>query len=170
MPPACLRLRSSSPCDREINHASQQTRSSTPSTIPDFGPDPLLQAQEAAAPAAVDAFGTPILNFNGQGFTNVNPPDTVGDVGPDRYVQMINGSGGSLVRIYNKSTGATIGNQFSLDNLATGGACTSGAGDPIVLYDQAANRWMLSEFAGSGNHLCVYVSKTAGSGRAVLVL
>ena len=123
-----------------------------------------MQAQEEAGPATPDAFGTPILNFNGQGYTPVNPPDTVGDVGTNHYVQMINGSGGSLVRIYNKTTGATIGNQFSLDNLATSGACTSGAGDPIVLYDQAANRWMLSEFAASGNHLCVYVSKTADPG------
>ena len=30
-----------------------------------------------------------------------------------------------------------------------------------MLYDQAANRWFLSEFADGGNHLCVYVSKTA---------
>ena len=147
--------------DREINPRLSTHSVFDPEYNPDYGPDPLLQVQEDAGPAAVDAFGTPILNFNGQGFTNVNPPDTVGDVGLDRYVQMINGSGGALVRIYNKTTGATIGNQFSLDNLATGGACTSGAGDPIVLYDQAANRWMLSEFAASGNHLCVYVSKTA---------
>ncbi|MEZ4770350.1 MAG: carboxypeptidase-like regulatory domain-containing protein [Caldilineales bacterium] len=150
--------------DREINPRLSTHTVFDPEYNPDFGPDPLLQAQEAAGPAAPDAFGTPILNFNGQGYTFVNPPDTVGDAGTNHYVQMINGGGGALVRIYNKSTGATIGSQFALDNLAPSGACTSGAGDPIVLYDQAANRWLLSEFAGSGNHLCVYISKTADPG------
>ncbi len=150
--------------DREINPRLATNTVFDPDYNPDYGPDPLLQAQEDAGPAAVDAFGTPILNFNGQGYTFVNPPDTVGDVGPSHYVQMINGSGGAAVRLYNKTTGAPIGNTFSLDNLATGGACANGAGDPIVLYDQAANRWMLSEFAGSGNHLCVYISRTADPG------
>ena len=150
--------------DREINPRISTHTVFDPEYNPDYGPDPLLQAQEEAGPAAVDAFGTPILNFNGQGFTGVNPPDTVGDVGPGHYVQMINGSGGALVRIYNKSTGAPIGSQFSLDNLAPGGACASGIGDPIVLYDQAADRWLLSEFASSGNHLCVYISTSANPG------
>ena len=108
--------------------------------------------------AQPNAFGTPLLNFNGQGYTGVNPPDTVGDVGPGQYIQMINGGGGALVQIYNKATGAPIGSQFALNDLATGGPCQSGLGDPIVLYDKLADRWLLSEFASSGNHLCVYVS------------
>ena len=38
----------------------------------------------------------------------------------------------------------------------------SGFGDPIVLYDRFAERWMLSEFSSSGNNrLCVYVSQTS---------
>ena len=146
--------------DREINPRLSTKASINPDYNPDLGPDALLSVQEGAPEAEPNAFGTPILNFNGQGFTGVNPPDTVGDVGTGHYVQMINGGGGSLVRIYNKNTGAPIGNQFALDNLAPSGPCQSGAGDPIVLYDQAANRWLLTEFAGSGNHLCVYVSRT----------
>ncbi|MFZ1699723.1 MAG: hypothetical protein WBO10_01545 [Pyrinomonadaceae bacterium] len=122
--------------------------------------DPLLVRQLEAPQAAPNAFTTPILSFNGQGYTNLNPPDTVGDVGPNHYVQSINGSGGSVVQIYNKSTGATIGSQFFMDGLSPGGNCASGAGDPIVLYDQAADRWLLSEFSGSGNQLCVYISQT----------
>ncbi|MCB0206806.1 MAG: hypothetical protein KDH89_18460, partial [Anaerolineae bacterium] len=151
--------------DREINPRLSTHTVFNPDYNPDFGPDPLLQAQKTAGPASPDAFGTPILNFNGQGFTNVNPPDTVGDVGTSHYVQMINGSGGALVRIYNKNTGAPIGSQFALDSLAPSGPCQNGAGDPIVLYDQAANRWLLSEFTPPGqNHLCVYISKTADPG------
>ena len=30
----------------------------------------------------------------------------------------------------------------------------------VVLYDELAGRWMMSEFSNSGNRLCVYVSQT----------
>ena len=76
----------------------------------------------------------------------------------NHYVQMINGSGGALVQIYDKATGAPIGSQFALNDLATSGPCQTGLGAPIVLYDKLADRWLLSETAQSDNHLCVYVS------------
>lgn len=119
--------------------------------------DPLVAIQQAAPEAAPNAFTTPILSVNGIGFTGVNPPDTVGDVGPNHYVQSINGSSGAVVRIFDKTTGAPVGVQFSMEGLGTGN-CATGLGDPIVLYDSSANRWMLSEFSSSGNRLCVYVS------------
>ena len=123
------------------------------------GVDPLLKSQQKS-PAATDlAFLTPILNFNGQGFTNVNPPDTVGDVGPNHYIQIINGGGGGIMKIYDK-TGNTLAGPTALDTLGTG-ACANGLGDGIVLYDQMADRWMLSEFSGSSNALCVYISNGA---------
>ena len=122
--------------------------------------DPLISLQQRTLEAAPNAFTTPILSVNGIGFTGVNPPDTVGDVGPNHYVQSINGSSGSVVRLFDKTTGAAVGTQFSMEGLGTGN-CASGAGDPIILYDNAANRWMLSEFSGAGNRLCVYVSTTA---------
>ena len=144
--------------DREINPRLSYNSVVDPNFNPVGGPDPLLGVQESAPAAQPNAFGTPLLNFNGQGYTGVNPPDTVGDVGPGQYIQMINGGAGALVQIYNKATGAPIGSQFALNDLATGGPCQSGLGDPIVLYDKLADRWLLSEFASSGNHLCVYVS------------
>src|SRR5262249_8261612 len=42
-----------------------------------------------------------------------------------------------------------------------GGVCQSnGDGDPVVLYDQMANRWLVSQFAGSGvpTDECIAVS------------
>jgi hypothetical protein len=120
-------------------------------------PDPLLAAQEAVLAEAVivqdTGFATPIFNFNGQGFSGVNPPDTVGDVGKDHYIQMINAT---RVAIYDKTTGDLVIPPFNLSAL---GGCATGSGDPIVLYDQLADRWFLSEF-GSGNSLCTYVSQT----------
>jgi hypothetical protein len=105
-----------------------------------------------------DAF-VPGLNFEGIAFTTGWPPDTVGDVGPNHYIQMVNAS---VFQIWDKS-GNSLAGPTQLDTLWTiGGNCANGRGDPIVLYDHLANRWLMSEFAGSGlNHLCIYISKTA---------
>ena len=124
------------------------------------GLDPLLDRQFAAPPAFDRLFTTPTVNFAGQGFSGVNPPDTVGDVGPSYYIQLINGPGGSLAVIYNKADATVAAGPFALDSLGSG-SCGTGAGDPIVLYDRLAGRWVLSEFSSSGNNLCVYVSQTA---------
>jgi hypothetical protein len=35
-----------------------------------------------------------------------------------------------------------------------------GFGDPVVLYDPMADRWLLAEFPSSGNNMCIYISKT----------
>jgi len=59
---------------------------------------------------------------------------------------MINGSGGAVLKIYNKTTGATIAGPTALDSLGTG-SCASGLGDPVVLYDQAAGRWLCRPLA-----------------------
>jgi fibronectin type 3 domain-containing protein len=105
------------------------------------------------------ALSTPTTNFAGQGYTGVNPPDTVGDVGPNYYIQSINGGGGALYVIYNKN-GTVAAGPFSMESLGTG-QCGSGLGDPIILYDELAGRWMISEFSNAGNQMCVYVSQTS---------
>jgi hypothetical protein len=121
------------------------------------GPDPLLALQEATAPRAPDALGHPTLNISGQGFTGSVPPDTVGDVGASHYVQMVNGDGGASFAVYNK-TGGLVAGPFALDVLGAA-PCDVGRGDPIVLYDALADRWLLSELASLAT-LCVYVSQT----------
>ena len=122
--------------------------------------DPLLELQERAAmPENTRAFDAPILNFDGQGFSGVNPPDTVGDIGIDYYIQSINAGGGATYVIYNKSDGSVAAGPLDMDVLGTG-ICSGGLGDPIILYDEPAGRWMISEFSGNGNALCVYISQT----------
>ncbi len=107
------------------------------------------------------AFSPPDLDFAGIAFTGAFPPDTVGEVGPDHYIQMVNdGLGGSSFAVFDKS-GNLLAGPTSLESLWTaGGACALGRGDPIVLYDRDADRWLMSEIASSGNHLCVYISIT----------
>ena len=56
---------------------------------------------------------SPIVVFEGVGVTNSAPPDTVGAVGPNDYVQIVNGSG---VRIFDKD-GTPRGPAFKLSTL-----------------------------------------------------
>ena len=143
--------------DREVNPRMNSADSVTAYSEYEGGLDPLLAVQANAPDRAIDAFDTPIVNIAGQGFTGANPPDTVGDVGLNHYIQAVNGSG-SDIQIYDK-TGTPIGSVFSLDSLGSGN-CASGLGDPIILYDRLADRWMLTEFSDNGNQLCVYISQT----------
>lgn len=107
------------------------------------------------------AFATPLFNVAGQAYSGVMPPDPAGDVGTTHYVQAINGNSGALYRIYDKS-GAAVTGTLSLEALGMGGACASGAGDPIVLFDELANRWLLTEFSSNaGRSVCIYLSQYA---------
>lgn len=102
------------------------------------------------------------LSINGQGYTSVNPADPCLDVGPNHVIQMINGGSGAYFRIYDKN-GNPLGAQTYMDNFvnAIGAGFTyNGLGDPIVLYDALADRWLMSEFATSGNRMIVAVSTT----------
>lgn len=103
-------------------------------------------------------------NFNIFGF-RVNPPDPVGDVGPKHYVEMVN----LAYAVYDKSGNLLLGpvdtgtlwQDFPIED------CTDPSGDPIVVYDQLVNRWILSQFTTRGLddptlpfYDCVAISKT----------
>jgi hypothetical protein len=94
----------------------------------------------------------PILNFDGIPFPGVGcncaPPDTNGAVGLTQYVQMVNEG----YQVFDKATGNSVLGPNSISSLWSGfgGACENGgAGDPVVLYDQLANRWVISQFAST---------------------
>src|SRR5207302_6944696 len=44
-----------------------------------------------------------------------------------------------------------------------GGVCEGGFGDPVVVYDQLANRWLISQFAGTSipTDECIAVSTSS---------
>src|ERR1044071_6450969 len=107
--------------------------------------------------------GTPVdPNFR------VAPPDTTGDVGPNHYVQWVN----LRYAVYtltrdasNNITGFNLVPGFPKNGNVIwqgfGGRCESdNDGDPIVQYDQFADRWILTQFAVSGTPYtqCVAVS------------
>ena len=107
--------------------------------------------------------GTPVDPAN-----RVAPPDTTGDVGPNHYVQWVN----LRYAVYTLTRDAS--NQITAFNLVAGfpkngnviwqgfgGRCQSdNDGDPIVQYDQLADRWILTQFAVSATPYtqCVAVS------------
>jgi uncharacterized repeat protein (TIGR01451 family) len=109
-------------------------------------PDPALQTGGSA-----DAAPPPNQTFAGNGNNenspfSVNPPDTVGDVGPSHYVQMVN----LVYSVYSKTGTRLLGplNNNTIWLGFAGSACQiHNWGDPIVLYDQGADRWLLSQFA-----------------------
>src|SRR5256885_7343595 len=134
-------------------------------------PDPALQT---AAPALL--VPTTSTNFDGvgQGFSgpagtftvNSAPPDTNGDVGPNHYVQIVNTDFAG----FNK-TGTALFGPVPINTLWSGfgGGCqTNNDGDPVVVYDPIANRWVISQFSVTGANgttvpflQCVAVSQTA---------
>jgi len=131
-----------------------------------FGFDPLAELQNARTFRGGSGVDIQSVNRDGVDFTGVNPSDTVGDVGINFYVQMVNGGGGvggTQVLIVDKTDGSTVSN-FSLADLAAGSGtgCGVGRGDPIVAFDQSAasneGRWMISEM--TSDSICVYVSQT----------
>jgi hypothetical protein len=131
-----------------------------PGPVPERGP--VLADEGFAGDAAVQAevaplaIGAPVQNFEGLGQQDnfnvlarrVNPPDPVGDVGPNHYVEMIN----LVFGVYSKTGERLLGPvdlgalwaNFPIED------CTDESGDPIVLYDQTTDRWLLTQFTTRG--------------------
>lgn len=123
--------------------------------------DPLVAKQaNVKVDKSVQRSANVKVNMDGLGFSGVNPPDPTGDIGLNYYIQSINGGGGALFSIHDKKDGTVVADSLSMAALHTGD-CESTRGDPIVLFDEQANRWMLTEFANPGiNKLCVLISQT----------
>src|SRR5215510_375672 len=137
-----------------------------PGFKPGHIPDSVHQRTAIAAPAALAPavnLGFDGLGSGSLGFTvNSAPPDTNGAVGATQYVQWVNSS----FAVFNKSTGALIAGPTAGNSLwaGFGGGCqTNNDGDPIVLYDKLADRWVFSQFSVSTTPFlqCIAVSTTS---------
>jgi len=145
------------------------------------GPDPLRQTDAQPIPGAA-ATAQPSLNFPGLSDDDnsaiiggrIVPPDTEGDIGPNHYVQWIN----LIVGVWNigrDGSGAPIsatlasgfpkaGNAFwaGFTGSTAADACrTNNNGDPIVLYDHLAGRWLVSQFSINQGVQCFAISQTS---------
>src|SRR5437762_1236216 len=133
-------------------------------------PDPVIQKSHVSTlDLLAPSLPAPLRNFNGIPFPGVGcncaPPDTNGAVGQTQYVQIVNEG----FQVFDKATGSSLLGPNSISSIWTGfgGACEAGgSGDPVVLYDHLANRWMITQFASAtgGTPItdeCVAISTTA---------
>jgi hypothetical protein len=130
-----------------------------------FTGDAAVQSTTGRSPASID-IPSPSVNFEGiPAEANVPilggipiPPDPDGDVGPNHYVEMVN----TAWAVYSK-TGTLLLGPLSLASIWAGFEvpdCEDNSGDPIVVHDQQANRWILTQFTtlGPNYYNCVAVS------------
>ncbi len=99
------------------------------------------------------------LNFAGQN-SGSYPPDCNGTVGPNHYFQVVN----VTYQIYNKSDGTTAAGPSNLNTIFNSSlpGASRNSGDPIVLYDEQADRWLYAEFSlsTSNDYMLIAVSTT----------
>jgi hypothetical protein len=124
--------------------------------------DPVVQEQVGGKDMSGGSeISPPIITFNAQSnLAGVVPPDPNGTVGPNHVVTMVN----LTFQIFDKSGNSLLGptNNNTLWSGFGGDCQTDNSGDPVVLYDKAADRWIFSQFTASGPTFfeCVAVSTT----------
>ncbi len=109
--------------------------------------DPTRQAEAGEVPSK-----STIISFNAA-ISQSTPTDPTGAVGPDHYVNGWN----SAFSIYDKSGNrlmppaalSSIGGEFTNENL----------GDPIILYDEFANRFLITQFSDTPESFLVAISR-----------
>jgi hypothetical protein len=110
------------------------------------------KVQEDFGGIATYALEQNFVGFDNTGFT---PPDPTGAVGPNHYVHAVNSS----IKIFDKTGNVVLG-PTALGSFL---GISSNSGDPIVMYDQLADRYFVSEFgenAQATNSLAIGVSVT----------
>jgi hypothetical protein len=141
-----------------------------PSATQTNAKDPVVQKTKGSGPIS-----DPIANFDGiclpfgppcdqASSCSCLPPDTNGEVGATQYVQIVN----SDFAVYSKA-GSVLRAATPINELwaGTNSECANhNDGDPVVVYDQLANRWLLSEFiaqpsSGEQYGECIAVSTTS---------
>lgn len=119
-----------------------------------------LNGPQGPVSDAPDSLGTPVVNFAGMS-SGSQPPDTVGDIGRSHYVQMVNSTS---FQVWDKSGNSLLGPQSFGGLWPAGDPCNSSLGDPIVVYDHLADRWLLSQFARNAAQtqfwMCIAISQS----------
>lgn len=126
-------------------------------------PEPAQTASQVSA--CSNGLSDPIVSFDGIPATGNYPPDPVGDVGPNHYVQMVN----SRFAIFDKTGTILAGPSNFRDIPGWSNPVATGLlriCDPIVLYDSLADRWLLTEFtydrdAAGFYYQCLAISQTS---------
>ncbi len=139
-------------------------------------PDPVVQPVVAPVESLAAGGGpaplAPVTGFNflGVPILGGTPSDSNGAAGNNQYVETVNTR--YQVWSLNRSTHVAT-SMLGPSNINTlwngfGGACQAqNSGDPIVVFDKVASRWLISQFtttASSGSYFqCVAVSTSANA-------
>ncbi|MGI6342142.1 MAG: BACON domain-containing protein [Bacteroidales bacterium] len=119
------------------------------------GEDPALQKVYSKAGKSTSNYV--LQNFEGQG-SPYYPPDANGSAGPNHYMQTVN----TTYAIYSK-TGQLLAGPTAMNQLfgSVPGA-QHNDGDPLIQYDEMADRWVAVEFSisGSNDFMLMAVSTT----------
>ena len=155
---------------RESPREAEPIRRIPSNRKPTGQPDSALQSTFGGATNGAVSINVPATNINIDGVGNglagflVNsaPPDTNGSVGATQFVQTVN----TDFAVFSKSNGALVFGPVPINTLWSGfgGGCqTNNDGDPTVVYDKIANRWIIAQFSVNTTPFlqCVAVSQTS---------
>jgi hypothetical protein len=130
-------------------------------------PDPVIQSSYSEQLMRTLAIPAPTRQWAGVGQeceACLGVPDTNAAVGETQYVEMVN----KALQVFDKLTGTSLLGPIPIESIFTGfgGPCSiHGNGDPIVVYDRLADRWVISQFATRPGAIdpqdeCIAVSQT----------
>ncbi len=132
-----------------FEHVAPPKRRGTNTVVPGKGlpknGDPLVIAQKSAATRQAN---TPIASFGAHAGTVLN--DATGAIGPNHYVYAFNSGFGILDR-----NGNVLLPEASLATLFPGETL----GDPVVVYDNFANRFIIMQFSNTPNGFLIAVGQ-----------
>jgi hypothetical protein len=116
--------------------------------------DPILQKEVLPEVGATQG-----IRFDGISSPGYAPSDSNMAIGPNHIVETVN----VQFAVYNKS-GTLLAGPTNIQTIFAplGGVCTNTYGDPVMLYDRAADRWLLSMIGNTGSTQaeCIAISKT----------
>lgn len=145
-----------------VANPPKRMRAAVPSQA--IGPDPTVQALAGAG-----TIPSPIANFEGMGtglsgfIVQSAPPDPIGDIGPDHYIQTVNFS----LAVFSRTGDLVLGPVPTRALWADfAGACAmTNDGDATVRYDHLSQRWVIAQFSVNGGqgpfYQCVAVSTSS---------
>jgi hypothetical protein len=108
-----------------------------------------------------------VLSFDGmtsKDSGDVAPPDTNGSVGSTQFVEIVN----FAYAVFDKASGKLLLKPTSIDTIwqGFGGLCQNiNGGDPVVLWDKIAQRWLVTQLSYNQgftkDFVCIAVSTSA---------